>query len=57
MKFRFGTLVEVEWLGMKITATVRDPKLHHRMKTIEVFDGSRRLNVRPENCKQVQFAN
>ena len=57
MKFRFGTVVEVEWLGMKITCTVRDPKLHHRMKTIEVFDGSRRLNVRPENCKQVQFAN
>jgi len=56
MKFRFGTLVEVNWCGMRITATIRDPQLNNRTKTIEVFDGSRRLQVKPEQCKRVLLA-
>jgi len=56
MKFKFGTLVTVDWCGTRITATIRDPQLNNRTKTIEVFDGSRRLQVRPEHCKKMVFA-
>jgi hypothetical protein len=48
--FRYGQLVMATFAGLSFLATVRD---FNANKTVTVFDGSRKFNVKPDACQKV----